>query len=111
MPPACQSLGTPSCLHCRHTREVKHVIFPKHGDLSTMKSWLLSKRMQNAELSGSGPGAGPGKRGPRFGPQLGSGSVYARVPLTEGFDATAKQLLHRAALVQVYGARHGRRRG
>lgn len=34
-----------------------------------------------------------------------------RPPLTEGFDAAAEQLLHRAALVQVEGARHGRRAG
>lgn len=32
-------------------------------------------------------------------------------PLTEGFDAPAEQLLHRAALVQVQSARHGRQRG
>lgn len=97
MPPACQSLGTPSCLHRRHTREVKHVIFPKHGDLST--AFVKEDARCGAEWVRSR--SPPWGAGVEFGPRLGSGSVCARMLLTEGFDATAKQLLHCAALVQV----------
>lgn len=50
---------------------------------------------------GPGQGSARGGRDPVSGSELGSGWACPPVPLTEGFDAAAEQLLHRAALVQV----------
>lgn len=97
----CQSLGTPSLPSTPTYQAKRNVLSEARGSLYDEKEAFAKED--------AGCGAGwiqtcglpcPGGRGPGFRLRAGL-RLGIPMPLTEGFDAAAEQLLHCTALVQV----------